>query len=415
MKKLLLPALLLGLSSAYAQQLQRCSSYEYQQQQLAADPALQGKIDAVEEDCAEYAQTYPNGYQSRAVVTIPVVFHIVYGTTAENISATRIYEQVQVLNQDYRKQNTDISNVPAAWQGIAADCEIQFCLAAVDPNGNWTDGIHRVSTTVPSFDDNDDVKRTADGGTNAWDRNKYLNIWVCDLGSMLLGYAQFPGGAASTDGVVLHYRYTGKTGAISPYNKGRTATHEVGHWLGLRHIWADDGGGCTQDDNVSDTPKQASENYGCFAVGSVQTDGCSSSAPGIMWSNYMDYTDDACMYFFTSGQKTRMWAVLNGSRLPLQTSTGCVIAGVQDLSLSHVFTLYPNPTDGMVTLDFGGAAPSDYDVTVFNTLGEKVKQVHLDMLSEQTFQLDLRDQSAGLYFVEVRNQSDKITRRVLIQ
>jgi hypothetical protein len=259
------------------------------------------------------------------------------------------------------------------------------------------------------------VKYTSSGGTDAWDRNKYLNVWVCDLGSSLLGYAQFPGGAAATDGVVLHYRYTGKTGALAPYNKGRTATHEIGHWLGMRHIWGDDGSSCSGSDFCNDTPNQAGENYGCFTAGSVQTDGCTGTSPGVMWSNYMDYTDDACMYFFTANQKTRMWAVLNGSRLALQTSTGCVISGVQDLSLSHAFTLYPNPTEGMVTLDFGAAGPSDYDVTVFNTLGEKVKQVHLDMLSEQTFQLDLRDQSAGLYFIEVRNQSEKITRRVMIQ
>lgn len=415
MKRLLLPVLLMGFSAMHAQQLQRCSSYDYQQQQLAADPGLQAKWDAIDAQCAADAAAYPNGYESRAVVTIPVVVHVVYANATENISNTRIYEQIQVLNEDYRKTNADRVNVPSAWQGIAADCEIQFCLAAVDPNGNWTDGIHRVSTTTASFSTNDGVKSSTTGGTNAWDRNVYLNIWVCDLGSQLLGYAQFPGGAAATDGVVLHYKYTGKTGATSPYNKGRTATHEVGHWLGLRHIWGDDGTACTGSDLISDTPNQAGENYGCFAVGSVQTDGCTTTAPGIMWSNYMDYTDDACMYFFTAGQKTRMWTIMNGSRAPLKTSIGCVIAGVQNLSLSHVFNLYPSPTDGLVTLDFGAANPSNYDISVFNTLGEKVQEMHVDMLSEQTMTLDLRNQSAGLYFVEVRSATEKITRRIVIQ
>lgn len=415
MKRILLPVLLMGASTLFAQQVQRCSSYDYLQQQLAANPNLQTKMDALEVEAAQYAAAYPNGYQTRTIVTIPVVVHVIYANATENISNNRIYEQIQVLNDDYRKTNADVSNVPAAWQGIAADCEIQFCLAAVDPNGNWTDGIHRVSTTTGSFSTNDNVKFSSSGGTDAWDNDVYLNIWVCDLGSQLLGYAQFPGGAASTDGVVLHYRYTGKTGAVSPYNKGRTATHEVGHWLGLRHIWGDDGGTCSLSDLVSDTPNQGGENYGCFTAGSVLTDACSATAPGIMWSNYMDYTDDACMYFFTAGQKTRMWSFLNGSRAPLKTSIGCIVSGVQDLSLTHVFSLYPSPTDGLVTLDFGAANSGDYDITVFNTLGEKVKQINIDMLSEPTYTLDLRDQSAGLYFVEVRTATEKITRRVVIE
>ncbi len=416
MKKLLLPILVMGAATLSAQQINRCSSFQYMQQQIAADPTVQGKIDAVENDCAQYAIAYPNGYTSRAVITIPVVVHVVYANAAQNVSATRVYEQIAVLNADYRKQNTDITNVPAAWQGIAADFEVQFCLAAVDPNGNWTDGINRVSTSTTSFSDsNDGVKYASLGGTNVWDRNVYLNIWVCNLSSGLLGYAQFPGGAAATDGVVIDYAYFGKTGASAPYNKGRTATHEVGHWMGLRHIWGDDNGACSLTDYCGDTPNQADENYGCFTVGQVLTDNCSTTAPGVMWSNYMDYTDDACMYFFTNDQKTRAWAVLNGSRLPLQTSVGCIIAGVQDLTLAHSFSLYPSPSNGQVTLDFGNAAPSDYNITVFNTLGEKVDFVHVEMMSEQTMMLDLRNHSAGVYFVEVRSATDKITRRIVIE
>lgn len=415
MKKLLLPVLVMSVAALNAQQINRCGSYDYQQQQIANDPSLQAKYDAIENEANVMQQMYPNGYQPRAVINIPVVFHVVYGNATENISTTRIFEQLTVLNEDYRKTNADAGNVPAAWQSIAADCEINFCLAQQDPNGNWTTGINRVSTSVTSFSTNDNVKHASSGGADAWDRDSYLNIWVCDLGSGLLGYAQFPSGAASTDGVVLDYAYTGKTGASAPYNKGRTATHEVGHWLGLRHIWGDDGSGCSGSDGVSDTPNQADENYGCFTVGSVQTDGCSPSAPGVMWSNYMDYTDDACMYFFTTGQKTKMWTNLNGARFPLQSSVGCVLAGVEDLSLTHVFSIYPSPSNGQLTLDFGNAAPADYDITVYNTLGEQVKVQHVEMLSEQTLQLDLRDQSAGIYFIEVRSQSDKVTRRVVIE
>jgi hypothetical protein len=416
MKKLLLPLLVLGTAVAHAQQINRCGSHDLMQQQIAADPNFQNRIDALNNSCAQLAQAHPNGYSARAVVTIPVVFHVLYANSTENISDTRIVEQLTVLNEDYRKLNADRVKVPAVWQSIAADCEIQFCLAQQDPDGNWTTGIHRVSTTNASFNmASENAKSTAQGGTDAWDRDVYLNIWVCDLSSGLLGYAQFPGGAAATDGVVLDYAYTGKTGASAPYNKGRTATHEVGHWFGLYHIWGDDGGSCSGSDYVSDTPNQGGENYGCFSVGSVQTDGCSPASPGVMWSNYMDYTDDACMYFFTTEQKIRMWGSLTGPRSSLLTSGGCVLAGVEDFKLTHMFSVYPTPSQGQVTLDFGLAAPSDYDVTVYNTLGEIVKSQHIEMLSEQTFQLDLRDQAAGIYFVEVRNQSDKVTRRIVIE
>lgn len=415
MKKLLLPILLLSAAAMNAQMMNHCASYTHLQQQLQNDPTAQAKIDANEQDAANYQAMYPNGYQTRAVVTIPVVVHVVYGTTAENISATRIYEQIQVLNDDYNKLNSDAVNIPSAWQNIAADCDVQFCLASRDPQGNWTSGIERVSTTVAEFGTDDAVKYTSSGGADAWDRNVYLNLWVCDLGQWLLGYAQFPNMAAATDGVVIHYKYFGKTGAVSPFNKGRTATHEVGHWLNLRHIWGDDGGSCNGSDQCADTPNQGSETYGTYAPGTVMTDACTASAPGYMWCNYMDYTDDGSMYFFTQNQKTRMWAALNGSRSPLLTSLGCVLNNVDNLTLTHMFSVYPSPSNGKVTLDFGIAAPSDYDITVYNTLGEVVSTEHVAMLSERTMQLDLSDQSAGIYFVEVRNSSEKVTRRIVIE
>jgi hypothetical protein len=414
MKKFLLPLLMLGAATLNAQQFNRCSSYDYMQQQIANEPLLQNRVNAYEAECAQAQLDHPNGYQSRAICLIPVVVHVVYQNATENISNNRIYEQIAVLNADYRKLNSDASNIPAAWQGIAADCEIMFCLAARDPNGNWTDGIERTSTTVGTFGTDDDIKSFATGGADAWDSDVYLNLWVGDLGSMLLGYAQFPGFDPETDGVVIHYRYFGKTGASAPFNKGRTATHEVGHWLGLRHIWGDDSG-CNGNDLVSDTPNQADETYGTIAPNTVITDNCSPSAPGVMWCNYMDYTDDGSMYFFTQGQKTRMWTTLNGNRLSLQSSNGCTVVDVHDITLTGVFNVYPSPTDGIVTLDFGGKGPSDYDITIYNTLGEIVSSQHVDMLRERTLTLDLRGYGAGIYLVEARNATEKATRRVVVQ
>jgi len=188
--------------------------------------------------------------------------------------------------------------IPAAFSGITADVQIEFCLAQRTPAGLSTNGIVRKSTTVTSFSSNDNVKRTANGGDDAWDATKYLNIWVCNLGGGLLGYAQFPGGAVSTDGVVINHTAFGNTGtATAPYGLGRTATHEVGHWLNLRHIWGDASCG---SDLVSDTPTQQTSNYGCPTYPRVT---CSNGPAGDMFMNYMDYTNDACMYAFTNGQK----------------------------------------------------------------------------------------------------------------
>ncbi|MGL4597050.1 MAG: zinc metalloprotease, partial [Bacteroidia bacterium] len=344
MKKQILSALVLGLgltgtlSAQHQDRQHRCSTTEYTAEQLRLHPEYQQLIDNAEIE----SQTNAAPGQPQVIITIPVVFHVVYQNATENINDTRLLEQLAVLNEDYRKTNVDASSVPAAWQGIAADCEIQFCLAVRDANGNATTGIERTQTNVGSFSFNDNVKSTSTGGANAWDRDKYLNIWVCDLGNQLLGYSSIVGGPANVDGVVLHYKYTGKTGASAPYNKGRTATHEVGHWLSLRHIWGDDGGACNGTDFVNDTPNQASENYGCFAVNTVLTDACTPAAPGIMWMNYMDYTDDACMYMFTAGQKTRMVNCLNNTRNDLLTSNGCVPVGINELTLAAALNLFPS-------------------------------------------------------------------------
>lgn len=299
----------------------KCGSAEHYHEMLQNNPSFAQQRQLIETQTANY-ENNPSSHK-RAVVTIPVVFHVVYNTTVQNVTDAQIQSQLTVLNADFRKLNTDISLLPAAFTGLAADCEIQFCLAQQDPAGLATTGIVRKSTTTTSFSTNDGVKYTAQGGDNIWDRNKYLNIWVCNLSGGVLGYAQFPGGPAATDGVVITYTALGTMGtAASPYNKGRTATHEVGHWLNLYHIWGDDGTACTGDDLVADTPNQADENYGCPTFPQIS---CSNGPNGDLFMNYMDYTNDACMYMFTTGQKTRLSALFaaGGSRASLATSNGC--------------------------------------------------------------------------------------------
>ncbi|MFN5712154.1 MAG: M43 family zinc metalloprotease [Bacteroidota bacterium] len=320
MKKILKLTLVLALSATASYAQRNCGTMDHLHQQLTDDPTMQQRMDEIETHTQNYILNESD--RNTASVTIPVVFHVLYNTSAQNISDARILAQLDVLNKDFRKLNSDIVNVPAAFSSLAADASVAFCLATVDPNGNPTSGIIRKSTTVTSFSSNNAMKYSAQGGNDAWNSSKYLNIWICNLGSGLLGYAQFPGGAAATDGVVVLFGTVGSAsvpGTSTPYHLGRTLTHEVGHWLNLRHIWGDANCG---SDLVSDTPTQQTSNYGCPTFPKVT---CSNGPNGDMFMNYMDYVDDACMYMFTNGQKARLQALFatGGSRASLLSSNGC--------------------------------------------------------------------------------------------
>jgi hypothetical protein len=317
-------ALLLLVSAAPANAQRNCGAMEHLQNMILQDPSVLQNRQNIEQFTQNWITNNPQGNNSRALVTIPVVVHVVYRTTTENVSDAQIQSQMNVLNADFAKLNADWTNTPSVFQSLVANVDVQFCLAQRDPNGNASNGIVRKLTTSTSFSTNDNVKRSANGGSDAWPSSSYLNLWVCNISGGILGYAQFPGGSAATDGVVVNYNAFGTTGtAAAPFNKGRTATHEVGHWLNLYHIWGDDGTGCTGSDNVTDTPNQGDENYGCP---SFPTASCSNGPNGDMYMNYMDYTDDACMFMFTNGQKVRMQALFatGGFRASLLNSLGCV-------------------------------------------------------------------------------------------
>lgn len=322
------------LHTASAQQAHRnCASHEHYLQQMADHPEMVWERQRIEQFTESYTREQGNMKTTAAIYNIPVVVHVLYNTSAQNISDAQILSQIDVLNKDFQKLNSDAGLVPSAFAGLVADCQIQFCLATKDPQGGATTGIIRKSTSKTVFDVSlDDAKSNSTGGDAAWPAGQYLNLWVVPAikdGSQtgILGYAQFPGGPASTDGVVIAHVYFGTTGtAAAPFNKGRTGTHEVGHWLNLYHIWGDDGNGCSGSDAVGDTPNQGDENYGCPGFPQVS---CSNGPNGDMFMNYMDYTDDACMYMFTSGQKTRMHGVLvpGGFRASLASSQGCSTGG----------------------------------------------------------------------------------------
>ncbi|PHB10152.1 zinc metalloprotease [Bacillus wiedmannii] len=264
----------------------------------------------------------------RPVVKIPVVVHIVWNTEEQNIPDEQVHSQIDVLNRDFRAKNPDIANVPSAFKDSVSDARVEFFLATKDPDGNQTNGITRTQTTQQSFSVDDAVKSESAGGVNAWPADKYLNLWVCKLKGVLLGYAQFPGGPADKDGVVITYTAFGTTGtAKKPFHLGRTATHEIGHWLNLFHIGGDDGNACSGTDRVEDTPNQADQNTGSSHKARLDHPkitfphiSCNNGPDGDMFMNYMDYVDDDTMVMFTKGQVDRIDACLAGPRSSFLTN-----------------------------------------------------------------------------------------------
>ncbi|MCW3127447.1 MAG: hypothetical protein JWO03_3105 [Bacteroidetes bacterium] len=327
MKRILLGVI--ALSSLFCATAQRtCGTVDVHNRLLQTDPQYAARRAALEQFTQHYAASSV-AQNHRSVITIPVVVHVVYSNAAGNISDAQVQSQIARLNLDYHKMNADTANAPAVWDSLIADCNIQFCLAQRDPNGLPSNGIVRTSTTVTSWSTNDNVKHTAQGGDDAWPAASYLNIWVCNLGSGLLGYSQFPGGSAATDGcVILNTAFGDGIGSVqAPYNGGRTVTHEVGHWLNLFHTWGDDGGSCIGSDQVGDTPNSADAVYGSPTFPLL--DNCATVAPGVMFMNYMDYTEDAAMYMFTKGQNVRIQANFagGGGRASILNSLGCVSPG----------------------------------------------------------------------------------------
>ena len=268
-----------------------CASQDVLEAQLKADPTLALRMNEIE------AFTQKAMLTNRLIngkIVIPVVVNVLYNTAAENISLTQIQSQIDVLNKDFTATNSDFSTTPAEFAGVAANVDITFVLEQVI----------RKSTTKTSWGTRDAMKQTKRGGIDPTSPSNTLNMWACTIGGGILGYAQFPGGSLATDGVVVDSKYFGLSSAASyPYNLGRTMTHEVGHWMNLRHIWGDATCG---SDLVSDTPTHNTANYGVPAYPHYST--CTGT-PVEMSMNYMDYTDDRGMYMFSNGQKSRMSAI----------------------------------------------------------------------------------------------------------
>ena len=301
-----------------------------------------------------------------------------------------------MLNQDFRKKNKDVAYIPAAFRNVAADARIEFRLATIDPSGLTTDGIVRRSTGVTAFGLDDRIKSSLLGGDDAWNRDQYLNLWVGNLSGGMMGYASVPGCAAENDGVVIKYTAFGNTSNLqAPFNKGRTAVHEIGHWLGLRHIWGDADCG---DDKIEDTPPQSGPTRGCPS-GVIAT--CTSGAAGNMYMNFMDFTNDECTNMFTLGQTMRMRELFNsgGSRVALLGSDkarGAVEDGELPEGTANKISLYPNPAVDFVKLTLNQSNAER--IIIYNNLGQIAKQF---AVTNKQMDLNVRDLKNGMYFISL--------------
>lgn len=322
-----------------AQNVEPCHTSYHHAERIKSDPDILQQRQALEANIQDILKDDPNYRVSGGIVTIPVVVHILHSNPSENISTAQIMSQFDVLNRDFRRQNADTSTTPAVWASTMADAEIEFCLATIDPNGNPSTGITRTLTTVTTFQ-NDEMKFDSTGGIDAWPREDYLNVWVCDMPG-LTAFAQFPGFAAETDGVAIDYRRFGTIGNVS--ESGRLMVHEAGHWLHLFHVWGNDNFTQCASDSVADTPPQdGSSPYNCPSF--PQYDNCTSSGSGIMFMNYMDYTEDVCLNSFTNGQVARMHAALTSLRPTILNSTKCSPLNLPPVDASIAFINGPTGT-----------------------------------------------------------------------
>ena len=340
------------------------------------------------------------------VIMVPVVVHVLYNNNTQNISDAQVISQIVSLNNDFRRKNADTVNTPAPFKSVAADTRIQFCLAKVDPKGKYTTGIIHKYTTASQFVADDAMKYSAQGGDDAWDATQYLNIWVCNLFGRTLGYAVLPGSPAEKDGVVIQYDVFGTIGNLtSPFNKGRTATHEIGHWLGLKHLWGDADCG---DDGIADTPPQESSNSGCPSFPHMSS--CSINSYGDMFMNYMDFTNDACMNMFTMGQRDEMRGqfAAGGARNSFLNSIACDSANAEGGPLPKdssnlKITLYPNPFSSVLNI----ASNKDSEVVghLLRLYSVSGKLYLTQIIQSQNTFLNVSNLPSGMYILKIEGES----------
>ncbi len=415
-----------------AQTPEKCGIMKNYNENCQKNPAYAAQIQAAELKARQWQQQHKNTSNAKMnnTVVIPVVFHCMYSSTT---SPTYLHDsifarQMAILNETYSRLNPNYVNTRPIFDSLGVNTDIQFCFASVDPQGNPTNGINRVqsSTNFLMAPLNDNVKDPSQGGAAPWDAAHYLNIWTCDMSfngtPFVLGYATFPGGDPSKDGVVLQFEYVGYQNTGNSNNLGRTAVHEVGHWLGMRHIWGDGQNGnapCDSIDYVDDTPHADGPSQ---QTCDTSKNTCSTEHnfwaqfgidPPDMIENYMDYSTDGCMTMFTKGQKDRMWSFLNTARVDLLSNPVACYTSVDetDLFAEHIY-LYPSPVKDILNLNFASVDIGGTTVEFYNVSGQVVKMLKVEAMQNK---INVAELSSGLYFLKISKPGHMVVKKLVVE
>lgn len=465
-KSLLFGAALVFLGTSLSAQ-RKCGIVNLQNQIIAEHPEFATQLAArttnLQAESDQYYEQIKNNQAGKTTTTyspIPVVFHIIVSSAqltqigGNAGAAARAMSQITVLNNDYNRHNSDSTLIPSGWKSLFKSSGIKFGLAHTDPSGHSTPGyeikVTSTSFTQGSTGDYYNAKHTANGGLDAWDVTKYLNIWCIFFSDNtgLLGITTpfsftTPGGGPlpfNDMGFCVSYDAFGKRVSSSDhyagggvYDAGRTSTHEMGHFFELRHTWGDDGGSCPwsggSDDGIADTPPESDMTFGnpTYTIsGGTLYDGCKMNGStnmqpiGFPCLDFMDYTDDVAMHMFTTGQVGVMDAQVlstTGENFTLTQHPSLLNfpTEVSSVEKENKLNIFPNPTDGTVNISFDDQADQLNQIIIVNTLGQTIQKMDGGSVKNGYLSVDLSGFSKGIYFVTCNFASGSITRKILLQ